>query len=703
MAHTRLSSRSRKASLLRLLATLGCAWGLAPWSAGAEVATADEYLEFIRRQAAALHAGDAPPQTLEAWIRQREATRARLAEAFGGFPVERCPLAPRLLGTLVRDGYRVEKVVFQTFPNVWMTANAYVPDTPGKHPAILSVHGHWRGAKQDPVVQARAIGAAKLGFFVLSVDAFGAGERGVGKALGEYHGALTGATLLPVGLPLSGLQVYENARAVDYLQSRGEVDAERIGVTGASGGGNQTMYAGALDQRLKAVVPVCSVGNYQAYLGAGCCLCELVPGALRFTEEGSVLGMVAPRGLLVINATRDAPQFSVGEAQKSIALAAPVFQLYGRADHVRHGVFESHHDYNQAMRAAMYGWMARALKDEGDGTPIAEPAFQTEHPETLRCYPGESRPDDWVTIPRFAAEAGRKLLSGRPALSDAHALEQTRARLRRALVETVFGGFPDVPPVEPKLGPAPEGHAQLLKFQPEPGLNLEARVEAGSAPGAQLVILIDLEGGEHAAAGALAREVRQAGLGLVTLDLRATGRRGSPRHTTAQVPDHNSAEWGVWLGRPLLGQWAFDVQRLLDALERTREGGLPPQVILLGDGPGGFVSLAAGAIDRRVTTVATVGTLASFLTDVPYVGQPLGIMAPGIVRHVGDVADLAALVAPRRVLLAGGVAGSGEPLDAGQLSAAFERAASVFEVLSARGELTLLPTTSPADVVRALR
>jgi hypothetical protein len=350
----------------------------------------------------------------------------------------------------------------------------------------------------------------------------------------------------------------------------------------------------------------------------------------------------------------------------------------------------------------MYGWMARALKDQGDGTPIAEPAFQAEDPETLRCYPGESRPDDWVTIPRFAADAGRKLLSGRPVLSDAHALEQTRTRLRPALVETVLGGFPDVPPMEPKLGPAPEGHAQLLAFQPEPGLNLEARVEAGSAPGARLVILIDLEGGEHAAAGALAREVRQAGLGLVTLDLRATGRWVTPRHTTARVPDHNSAEWGVWLGRPLLGQWAFDVQRLLDALERT-PGGLPPQVIVLGDGPGGLVALAAGAIDRRVTTVAAVGTLASYLTDVPYVGQPLGIMAPGIVRHVGDVADLAALVAPRRVLVAGGVAGSGEALDPGQLSAAFARAARVFEVLGVPGEFTLLPATSPADVVRALR
>ena len=102
------------------------------------------------------------------------------------------------------------------------------------------------------------------------------------------------------------MQVYDNHRAVDYLLTRPEVDGERIGVTGASGGGNQTMYAGALDERFKAVVPVCSVGNYQAYLQAACCVCEVLPGALRFTEEGDVLGLVAPRALMVVNATKDA-------------------------------------------------------------------------------------------------------------------------------------------------------------------------------------------------------------------------------------------------------------------------------------------------------------------------------------------------------------------------------------------------------------
>ena len=79
------------------------------------------------------------------------------------------------------------------------------------------------------------------------------------------------------------------------------------------------MYAGALEERFKAVIPVCSVGNYQAYLGVACCMCELLPGALSFTEEWGVLGLVAPRGLMVLNATQDGIQFSVAEARKSLA------------------------------------------------------------------------------------------------------------------------------------------------------------------------------------------------------------------------------------------------------------------------------------------------------------------------------------------------------------------------------------------------
>ncbi len=247
-----------------------------------------------------------------------------MLEAMGPVPDKACALEPRVLGTLKRPGYRIEKLVFQSRPDLWVTGSLYLPDPAGDaRPAVLVVHGHWPGARRDPVVQARCLGLVRLGFVVLAVDAFGAGERYTRPAAGTYHGALYGSTLWPSGHTLLGMQVYDNRRAVDYLVSRPEVDGRRLGITGASGGGNQSMNAGALDERFGAVVPVCSVGTYQAYVRTACCVCEVLPGALRFTEEGDVLGLVAPRALMVINATRDAYQFSVEQARISLARPGP--------------------------------------------------------------------------------------------------------------------------------------------------------------------------------------------------------------------------------------------------------------------------------------------------------------------------------------------------------------------------------------------
>ena len=126
--------------------------------------TPNAFLQFVKKQATALRALDRTPETLAEWQTQRAMFRKKLLRAWGGFPEEKCELKPRILGTEKREGYRVERIIFQTMPGVWMTANAYVPDGPGRRPAVLCVHGHWSGAKQDRTVQARCIGLAKLGF-----------------------------------------------------------------------------------------------------------------------------------------------------------------------------------------------------------------------------------------------------------------------------------------------------------------------------------------------------------------------------------------------------------------------------------------------------------------------------------------------------------------------------------------------------------
>jgi sugar lactone lactonase YvrE/dienelactone hydrolase len=659
---------------------------VAPLPAADDVPPNRQYLEFIRKQAAELRKNDRPPATREEWAKQEAELRKNLFAAWGGtacFPETPCDLDPQQHGEpLKRDGYTVEKITIQTRPGVRMTANLYIPDSAKKKkgPAILMVHGHWKGAKQDPVVQSRCIGAAKLGFVVLCVDAFGAGERGVGTALGEYHGDMTAATLLPLGTPLSGLQVYENMRAVDYLETRPEVDKDKIGITGASGGGNQTMYAGAWDRRFKCVLPVCSVGTYQSYLGQACCMCEVVPGALRFTEEWAVLALTAPRPLMVVNATKDAIQFSVGEAKKSLALTAPVYKLLGKPDHLKHAIFDGPHDYSKAMREAMYGFMILHLKGEGNGDPIPEPAIKTENPEDLRCYPGDTRPKDFMTIPKFAVAEGKKL-------SDAKALPKARQawmaefEKREATLEKSLGGFSWG---RSGSDPAPGG----FTFFPEVGINLTVRPGRYPGKSVPLVIVLNADGSKRAAASPVAQAVRKAGWRLVTFDLRATGDLAVQGDRIGRAPDHNSAEWGLWLGRPLLGQWVYDLQRLITTMN-VRDSSLPAEVIVIGEGAAGLVALYALPTDDRITTAVAIDSLVSYIAEEPYTGQRLGLMVPGILRDVGDMGHIAAMGCGKRVVIAGGRSAGGKSLTAQELAIAYKPAVDGFSLFGKEKDIII--------------
>jgi len=664
-------------------------------------AAEEQFQTFVKQWALNLRKDDKPPKTLAEWKHQKTQLRENLAQSWGTVEETPCPLEPKKMGELKRDGYTVEKIVLQTIPGIQMTANAYVPNGPGKKPAVLCVHGHFRGAKQDPVIQARCIGLAKLGFFVLAVDAFGAGERGLGKALGEYHGEMVGATLFPAGLTLSGIQVYENMRAVDYLQSRPDVDSENIGITGASGGGNQTMYAGAFDERLKCVVPTCSVGNYQAYLSAACCMCEVVPDALTYTEEWGLLAMVAPRALMINSATKDAFQFSVAESKKSLNAAQPVFNLYGKPNNLKHLIFVSTHAYNQPMREAMYGWMILHLKGQGVGDPIPEPKHTTEAPETLRCFPGESRPNDFVTLPQFAARKAAAITKkiAKPKLVEQW--DQKLLSMLKSLTGGTLGTIPERSELNLKQSVNKTETGRLLTFESEPGMTVSAEAHFLPHFPQKLAVIIDLDGRDAAEKNPLTAELGKAGWSIVTADLRGTGVTAYKRDKVGRAPDHNSAEWSMWIGRPLLGQWVWDLVRLLDSLEAA-DIQLPEDLAIIGIGSAGIVSLCHAGLDARVSSVATVDSLNSFTSPTPYENQRLGCIIPGILKDVGDVPQLASIMAPKKLVIAGSVAGNGEKLTLKEMKESFTYTRHIYDLENSGQNLKLFAEGGAGKLVNFL-
>jgi dienelactone hydrolase len=653
--------------------------------------------QFILAQGQALRARNPLPETRREWEARRPVLRQAMLTAMGPVPDKPAPLEPNVVGVLKRSGYRIEKLVFQSRPGVWVTASAYVPEPgQGKLPAVLAVHGHWPWARRDPTVQARCLGLVKLGFFVLAVDAFGAGERYSEPAKGTYHGALYGASLWPTGQTLLGLQVYDNRRAVDYLLTRPEVDGGRIGVTGASGGGNQTMYAGALDERFKAVVPVCSVGNYLAYLRAACCVCEVLPGALRFTEEGDVLGLVAPRALMVVSASRDAFQFSVGEAEKSLARAREIYRLYGAADSIRHATFDSPHAYNQPMREAMYGWMTRWLKGEGKGEPIAEPKFEVEKVEELSDYPDKARPKGFLFLPNFAAQEARKELARWSENFPDHpeAWESLAVNIRAQLQTPVFGGFPR--PAKPAALP---GRAELvngirtvpLVLYPEPGMPMPVilRSKAQGVARPPACVLLHLDGKAEALKHPLAGALLDRGFLVVAPNLRATGETKPAHDAVGTAVGHNSAEHSVWIGRPLLGQWMVDLNHLLDYLAMQPTLNLR-HVSIAGLSSAGLVALcAASVLEGRFHAAAVLNAPVTYVTEAAYGPKMrMGLLAPGILR-AGDIPQIAATFAPRRLVIAEGISPQDRNLRLKDIEAAYAFTRRVYGLYKGNQNLTI--------------
>jgi dienelactone hydrolase len=474
----------------------------------------------------------------------------------------------------------------------------------------------------------------------------------------EYHGGLLGASLWPVGTPLWGLQLYDNVRALDYLCSRPEVDAQRIGCTGASGGGNQTMYISAFDRRIRAAVPVCSVGNFQAYLGRACCVDEVMIGALTACEEGDLLGLVAPRALLVINATRDAPQFSVEEARKSVARARTVFDLYGAGERLRHRVVESGHDYNREMREAMYGWFERWLRDRGDGAPIPEPEGPLEEPEALRCFPSGERPVIVVPIVRFVEQQARRQVAG---YEQPHG-ESGWRRWQERLAERLRGPVLRLPGPPPHPGSPPEPGTPL---EPEPGIALPWQVLGGTAapesPRAARPAVLALHPDGAAAAGRLplARRLAEAEALVMTVDLRGTGASANPADALGEIPDHTLCEAALWVGRPLMGQWVTDVHVTVGALA-AQPGVDPERLFVIGWREAGLLALIAAGLDRRIHGAAAIESLATYVTGSRPHGQRMVAMVPDLLRHA-DVPQLAALVAPRPAVLLNPLRADGSP------------------------------------------
>jgi cephalosporin-C deacetylase-like acetyl esterase len=613
------------------------------------------------------------PEAIQA--RQRWA-RETFWKLVGG-QLERTPLEPQKVGSFERDGYRVEKVVYQSRPRFHVPANLYIP-TRGvpPFPAVLFQMGHSHNGKAYLTYQRCCQGLVRLGFVVLAFDPMGQGERIYYPDASAVDSRLTspdnehtvpGKQMLLLGDTSTRMQVWDAIRSLDYLASLPMVDAKRIGTTGQSGGGTLSMLLMAADDRLAAAV-VCS-GNTENVA----CANFIPPGSTDDAEQ-DLLGSgpvgfdrwdtmypFAPKPLRITVSDKDffgtySPDY-ISNGWEEFQKLQKVYEVLGHGDRLRWADTPLPHSLEYDSRLEVYNWFDRWLKG-GKKRIEQEPPVTPEEDRTL-----------WV------AESGsvvRTFGSLTPfAINKERVVEKTPADLR-ALVGVQ----------------APAGAlAATLRRVPSREVDIEA-VEVFSAPKVWVpawlilprgrrsdkpVVLALEPGGRNRqwSEGQLYQSLAVRGYPVCVADIRGIGDlapefgRGDPGQAESHRHEDEYAWAGLIFGRPLVGQRVTDILALAAGLRKHPALGAR-RVVVAARGKLTVPALIAAALDKEISEIYLAGGLVSFrdVVDTENYDCAFANFVPNLLRHT-DLPDVAAKLAPRRVTLAGTVDAAGHTMESG--------------------------------------
>jgi dienelactone hydrolase len=662
-----------------------------------------DYLRDLAARAYSLRSREIAKLTTPEAIRARQ---RRVREIFwqlvGGMP-ERTPLNQRTAGSFEREGYRVEKVVYESRPNFHIPANLYIP-TEGRppFPGVLFQMGHSLNGKAADSYQRCCQALARLGYLVLAFDPMGQGERvyypdasGTRTRLSSADDEHTvpGKQMLLIGDTSSRLQVWDAVRSLDYLASNPLVDPKRLGSTGQSGGGTLTMLLACVDDRLAAAVV--SSGNTENVA----CAKFNPPGSTDDAEQdflGSgplgfdrwdLLYPMAPKPLLVSVSDKDffgtySSEY-ISNGWEEYQKLKKVYEVLGGADRLAWADTPLPHGLSYDTRLHVYNWFARWLKNET--TRIEEePPTAPEPDKTL-----------WVS------EAGNvvRWMGGETPFT----LNRKRALVRQpAALDRLLGAE----------RPAAGIRAAVLGRVPSRGLHIEA-IEVPSAPRVWLPAWLFVPKTNDPSKPAFlvleptGRNVRWhegesyqwlAGQGypVCSADVRGTGDlwpefgRSAPRYARSHNEEEDYAWASMILGKPLLGQRVTDVLALTAALRaHSVVGGR--RLVVAAMGKMTVPALFAGALDPKIDRLYLAGGLVSFqsILETENYSHPFGNFVPNLLKHT-DLPELVASIAPRKVGLAGAVGANGKPLDLEAVRKIYEKAPNVQVVAGSRWDAAAL-------------
>jgi cephalosporin-C deacetylase-like acetyl esterase len=584
-------------------------------------------------------------QAAEAYVRE---VREKIARCFGPWP-ERTPLSARVTGIVERDGYRIEKVIFESRPEFPVTANLYVP-VGRQHPlpGVVALCGHSANGKAHETYQSFVQGLARQGYVTLIFDPFGQGERSqYGATAGQVRDPVlehlrTGNQQHLVGEFSGAWHVWDAMRALDYLLSRPEVDRRHVGVTGNSGGGTLTTWLWALDARWTMGAPSCFVTTFRRNLEN-----ELSVDAEQCPPRVLALGLDhadfiaahAPRPVLLLGQEKD--YFDARGLEEAYARLRPLYTLLGAEQNIQLFVGPDVHGYHRANREAMYRWFNQhtSVSDARE-----EPRLTLEKDETLWCTPaGTVAGPVTRTVPAFTRASSVGLRSQRGPVAGAALIGAVTERLKLP----ARAGAPDYRILRPGAARGyPKRSATTYAVESEPTVSVfvyrlnDAALMSRPPRGVKRALLYV----SHASADAELREERllreliaaEPESAVYACDVRGIGESRPNTGDQQDVLHHYGSDYlyashGVMCDCPFIGQRTHDVLQVLEWLASAGH----EEVHLVGKGFGAIPATFAAVLSPRVTQVTLKHALTSYsdVAESEDYRWPLSALLPGVLRR----------------------------------------------------------------------
>jgi cephalosporin-C deacetylase-like acetyl esterase len=634
--------------------------------------------------------------TLDDLKKRQQYWRDRMWADLGGQP-ERTPLNARTVGVLDRGEYRIEKVIFESRPRFYVTANLYVPESgKGPFPAILYPLGHEQGAKSHSAWQYTLANLARRGFVCLAWDPIGQGERvqfwdkdwhdSKLQASTSEHNMLGMQSLL-VGSHIAQFTIWDGIRALDYLLSRPEVDPKRVGATGNSGGGTHTAYISGLDDRIQVAAPSCYITSWHRMIQSiGPQDAEQVfPFWLKDgLDYPDFIYATGGKPFLILSAIRDF--FPIGGARASYEEVRRTYGRLGISDHIAMFEADDHHGYPKPRREAAYKWFTRWLEGAENDTPEYPVKLASE--EELNCTAtGQVKtafPDnaDVYSINRARAQQLRASRNAAPEQVRKHVAELIHFEPQDAPVRTAAYGRTTRPGLT----------IERFTYESEPGISVPALlfVSSKGAGKSPAILIADSRGKASSAADAQA--LAEQGNIVLVPDLRGFGETRPAIHNSTYsryFGDYRNAMTALLVGDTLPGMRALDVIRGFRVLA-DRPDVDASRMTLIGRGGAAVPALYAALLDPRISAVVLEGMLNSYESVL---NERLGL---GVVEQVVpsalnyfDFPDIVAALAPRRVILDGNVNPVGKRMALARVREDYGRALSAYETAGAPNALRI--------------